>query len=172
MGVRGFYKHESPLLKVTGFLLHFFGLAVFEPTSYARFKKNDGSNIITNRKCKLYYGIIEMNIIFADRKLEKYAYDYKLAQRKLGNKQAELFHKRLNDLYDADSFEVLLHLPGNHHALSENRSGEWACSLEQPTRLVYAPILEGVNNGSIKLKELKDLRILEITNYHEKKNNR
>lgn len=113
-----------------------------------------------------------MNIIFADRKLEKYANDYKLAQRKLGSKQAELYHKRLNDLYDAESFEVLPHLPGNHHSLSENRSGEWACSLEQPTRLVYAPILEGVNKGSIALKELKELTVLEITDYHEKKNKR
>lgn len=113
-----------------------------------------------------------MNIIFANRKLEKYANDYKLAQRKLGNLQAELLHKRLNDLYDAESFEVLPHLPGNHHPLSENRAGEWACSLEQPTRLVYAPILEGVNKGSIELKELKELTVLEITDYHEKKNKR
>lgn len=159
-------------MRVVPWLKSFFSNGIRTHELRALFEKNEESNIITNRKCKLYYGIIEMNIIFADRKFEKYAYDYKLAQHKLGNKQAELFHKRLNDLYDADSFEVLLHLPGNHHALSENRSGEWACSLEQPTRLVYAPILEGVNNGSIKLKELKDLRILEITNYHEKKNNR
>lgn len=111
-----------------------------------------------------------MNIIFADRKLEKYANDYTLAQRKLGSLQADLLHKRLNDLYDAESFEVLPHLPGHHHPLSENRTGEWACSLEQPTRLVYAPITEGVNKGSIELKELKELTVLEITDYHEKKN--
>lgn len=113
-----------------------------------------------------------MNIIFADRKLEKYANDYKLAQRKLGALQAELYQKRLNDLYDAESFEALPDLPGHHHPLSENRSGEWACSLEQPTRLVYAPISEGENKGSIELKELKELTVLEITDYHEKKNKR
>jgi len=111
-----------------------------------------------------------MNIIFADRKLEKYASDYALAQRKLGNLQAKLLHMRLNDLYDAESFEVLPYLPGHHHPLSENRAGEWACSLEQPTRLVYAPITEGVNKGSIELRELKELTVLEITDYHEKKN--
>jgi proteic killer suppression protein len=113
-----------------------------------------------------------MNIIFADRKLEKYANDYKLAQRKLGKLQAELYHKRLNDLYDAENFDILPHLPGNHHSLSENRSGEWACSLEQPSRLIYAPILEGVHKGSVELKELKELTVLEITDYHEKKNRR
>ena len=113
-----------------------------------------------------------MNIIFADRKLEKYANDYKLALRKLGYLQADLLHKRLNDLYDAESFEVLLYLPGHHHPLSENRTGQWACSLEQPTRLIYAPVLEGVNKGSIELRELKQLTVLEITDYHEKKNKR
>jgi len=113
-----------------------------------------------------------MNIIFADRKLEKYANDFKLSQRKLGNLQAELLQKRLNDLYDAESFDVLIHLPGNHHPLSENRAGEWACSLEQPTRLIYAPILEGENNYSVVLKELTELTVLEITDYHEKKNKR
>lgn len=111
-----------------------------------------------------------MNIIFADRKLEKYAHDYKLAQRKLGCLQAKLFQQRLNDLYDAESFEVLPHLPGHHHPLTENRAGQWSCSLEQPTRLVYAPILEGENNGSIELKELKELSVIEITDYHDKKN--
>jgi toxin HigB-1 len=84
-----------------------------------------------------------MNITFADRNLEKYANDYGLAKRKLGNLQAELFHKRLNDLFDAESFDVLPNLPGHHHPLSVNRSGEWACSLNQPTRLIYAPIIEG-----------------------------
>lgn len=113
-----------------------------------------------------------MIIIFADRKLEKYANDYKLAQRKLGNIQAELYHKRLNDFYDAENFEVLFNLPGHHHPLTENRSGEWACSLEQPTRLIYAPILEGENKGSLELKELRELTVLEITDYHEKKNKR
>jgi hypothetical protein len=38
--------------------------------------------------------------------------------------------------------------------------------------LVYAPILEGLNKGSIELKELKELTVLEITDYHEKKNKR
>ena len=56
-----------------------------------------------------------MDIIFADRKLEKYANDYKLAQRKLGDLQAKLLHQRLNDLHDAESFDVLPHLPRHHH---------------------------------------------------------
>lgn len=116
-----------------------------------------------------------MNIIFADRKLEKYANDFSLAQRKLGSNQAELYHKRLNDLRDADSFAILPHLPGHHHPLSENRAGQWACSLEQPLRLVYEPIIPTEftdTKEQIELSKLKDLTVLEITNYHEKKNKR
>lgn len=82
-----------------------------------------------------------MNIIFADKKLKSYANDFNLAQRKLGSIQARIFHRRLNDLHDACSFAELAHLPGHHHPLTENRAGEWACSLEQPLRLIYKPNL-------------------------------
>ncbi len=116
-----------------------------------------------------------MDIIFADRKLEKYANDFSLAQRKLGNNQAKLLHKRLNDLYDAKNFSVLFDLPGHHHPLTENRSGQWACSLEQPSRLVYKPIIPdelAQTEEQINLAQLVELTVIEITDYHDKKNKR
>ena len=116
-----------------------------------------------------------MNIIFADKKLEKYANDYSLALRKLGSVLAKLYHQRLNDLFDAGSFAVLQDLPGHHHPLIENRTGKWACSLEQPSRLVYEPIIPSdlANmKEQIQLSALKDLTVLEIIDYHEKKNKR
>ena len=45
-----------------------------------------------------------MVIIFANRKLERYANDLSYAQHKLGNNQAIILHKRLSDLYDAENF--------------------------------------------------------------------
>ena len=116
-----------------------------------------------------------MNIIFADRKLEKYANDYRLAQRKLGINQAKLLHIRLNDLYDAENFLGLFDLPGHHHPLTENRSGQWACSLEQPSRLIYKPIIPGElaqTEEQINLAQLVEVSIIEITDYHDKKNKR
>jgi proteic killer suppression protein len=113
-----------------------------------------------------------MVIIFADRKLEKYANDYSLAQRKLGNNQAKLLHKRLNDLYDAENFSVLFDLPGHHHPLTENRSGQWACNLEQPSRLIYKPIIPdelAQTEEQIDLVQLVELSVIEITDYHNKK---
>ena len=116
-----------------------------------------------------------MNIIFADRKLEKYSNDFSLAQRKLGNNQAILLHKRLNDLHDAENFSVLFDLPGHHHPLTENRSGQWACSLEQPYRLIYKPIIPAElaqMDEQINLTLLVEVSVIEITDYHEKKNKR
>lgn len=116
-----------------------------------------------------------MDIIFADRKLEKYANDYSLAQRKLGNNQAKLLHKRLNDLHDAENFSVLIDLPGHHHPLTENRAGQWACSLEQPYRLIYKPVIPlelALSEEQIKLTQLVEVSIIEISDYHEKKNKR
>jgi len=114
-----------------------------------------------------------MIITFADRKLEKYANDFSLAQRKLGSNQAKLLHKRLNDLYDAENFSVLYFLPGHHHQLTENRSGQWACSLEQPSRLIYEPIIPdelAQTEEEIDLDQLVGLTVIEITDYHDKKN--
>jgi len=116
-----------------------------------------------------------MNIIFADRKLEKYANDFSLAQRKLGNNQAKILHKRLNDLYDADNFSVLFNLPGHHHPLTENRLGQWACSLEQPSRLIYKPVMPDelpLTKVQVDFVQLVSLSIIEITDYHDSKNKR
>jgi toxin HigB-1 len=107
-----------------------------------------------------------MDIIFADKKLEKYANDYKLAQRKLGDKRARLYHQRLDDMSDSESFDVLIKLPGNYHQLRSDRSGEWGCDLDQPYRLVFS----GVSDTSGIVSDLSDIsivKIIEITNYHK-----
>ncbi len=80
-----------------------------------------------------------MNIIFADRKLEKYANDYKLSIRKLGAVRAELYQRRLQDMLDVESFADLKFLPGNFHQLTGDRVGQWACNLDQPYRLIFQP---------------------------------
>lgn len=114
-----------------------------------------------------------MIITFADRKLEKYLNDYRYAQRKLGNNQAKLLHKRLNDLQDAENCSILFDLPGHHHPLTETRSGQWACSLEQPSRLIYKPIIPielTQTDDQIILSQIVEISIIEIVDYHDKKN--
>lgn len=110
-----------------------------------------------------------MNITFADRKLEKLGNDYSLALRKMGALRAKLFHQRLGDMYDAVSFADLQFLPGNYHSLTGNREGQWACSLDQPYRLIFEPTVFPIPtdaHGVPLLSEMKIVEIIEIIDYH------
>jgi toxin HigB-1 len=110
-----------------------------------------------------------MNIIFATKNLEKWANNFALAQKKLGNARAVKYHQRLDDMRDADSFNDLQFLPGNFHNLSGNRNGQWACSLDHPYRLIFEPAIQPVpinEHGTPILIEMKNVKINEIVDYH------
>lgn len=63
-----------------------------------------------------------MDILFANRKLEKYGNNFSLAQRKPGNDRETKYHQRLGDMRDINSFAELEALPGNVHPLTANRN--------------------------------------------------
>ncbi|HLN20907.1 MAG TPA: type II toxin-antitoxin system RelE/ParE family toxin [Bacteroidales bacterium] len=110
-----------------------------------------------------------MIITFADNNLRKYANDNRLAVRKLGPKRAELFHRRLEDIYDTENFAGLEHLPGRYHQLKENKKGQWACDLDHPYRLIFEPAVKPVpidKDGKIILNEIKAAEIIKIEDYH------
>ncbi|MDV7398653.1 hypothetical protein RZS08_45025, partial [Arthrospira platensis SPKY1] len=99
-----------------------------------------------------------MDITFADRNLRKFANNYSLAQRKMGDKRAKLYHQRLDDMKDSLSFDDLDKLPGNFHNLSANRNGQWACDLDHPYRLIFEPGISPVptnEHGTILLNEIE-----------------
>ncbi len=107
-----------------------------------------------------------MNITFADNKLKKYANNYKMAVKKLGKKQADLFNRRLGDLKQTNNYEELQFLPGNYHNLKGVRKGQWACYLDHPYRLIFQPVTLPDTNGTYILIELIDAEIIEIVDYH------
>ena len=110
-----------------------------------------------------------MNITFANNKLKKWANNFTLAQRKLGNDRAVKYHQRLGDMRDADSFADLEFLPGNFHSLTGNRNGQWSCSLDHPYRLIFEPAVKPVTyneHGTLVLTEMKIVEIIEIVDYH------
>lgn len=110
-----------------------------------------------------------MDIIFANKKLEKYANSFSDAQKKLGNDRATKYHQRLGDIRDAESFNDLQFLPGKFHNLSGDRKGQWACSLDHPYRLIFEPAVKPVptnEHGTPILKEMKIVDIIEIVDYH------
>lgn len=110
-----------------------------------------------------------MDITFADKKLEKWANNFVLAKKKLGNDRAAKYHQRLGDIRDVESFNDLQFLPGNFHNLSSNRNGQWSCSLDHPYRLIFEPAVKPVptnEHGTPILTEMKIVEIIEIVDYH------
>ena len=112
-----------------------------------------------------------MDIFFQSKKLEKIASDPRKCLKELGQTRAELFQKRLRDLYRAETLEDVRYLPGRYHELSENRNGQWACDLDQPYRLIFEPHEDPIptdENGKYVWIEIKGVEIVEIVNYHGK----
>lgn len=110
-----------------------------------------------------------MNITFANKKLEKWANNIALAQKKLGNERAVKYHQRLGDIHDVESFNDLRYLPGNFHNLSGDRNGQWSCSLDHPYRLIFEPAEQPVptnEHGTPILTEMRIVEIIEIADYH------
>ncbi len=110
-----------------------------------------------------------MDIYFKDRKLKRYANNDRQAVRKLGQRRAELYKRRLDDMFDAYSLEDVRYLPGNYHELKGDRKGQWACDLDQPYRLIFEPHQSPIPTneyGQYVWLEIKGVEIIEIADYH------
>jgi proteic killer suppression protein len=98
------------------------------------------------------------------------AYDNNVV-RKRCQKATGRLKQRLDELRAADTLEVLATLPGHYHRLSANRSGEWACHLEEPYRLVFRPLRglsrhTGVSDPAATAHVT--ICIIEVIDYHER----
>lgn len=110
-----------------------------------------------------------MKIIFNTSKLRKYANDDRLAEKKLGKREADLYKQRLDDLTAAQTLEDVRHLPGNYHELVGNRKGQWACNLVHPYRLIFEPLESPIPinaDGQYLWIEIKGVEIIEMEDYH------
>ena len=79
--------------------------------------------------------------------------------------------RRLDDIKAAETMADLENLPGHYHALKADRSGLWACHLEEPKRLVFRPIPESgalSADGRLDTKRVRAVCIMEVVNYHER----
>lgn len=112
-----------------------------------------------------------MKVTTQDKKMYQYISDYSKAVRTLGKKRADLLQKRLTQMCSVDTLEELRHAPGHFHELVEDRKGQWACDLDQPYRLIFQPRENPIptdSNGKYIWIEIKEVELLEITNYHGK----
>jgi len=105
-----------------------------------------------------------LEVSFKDKELEKCARDFKFAIKQMGRIRSKIYLQRIQFLLISPNFQSLRLGPGHFHELTGNRSGEWACDLDQPYRLVFRA---GENADGKKWIEIASAEILEIVDYHK-----
>lgn len=113
-----------------------------------------------------------MDIIFTSKKFERLANNDRNLVKEFGKFRADKIKKRLTQLRFAATLEDVRNLPGNFHELIGNRKGQWACDLDQPFRLVFAPQempIPSNEHGQYVWLEITGVEIIEVVNYHKEK---
>ena len=98
-----------------------------------------------------------MIIEYKNNKLEGVCTNASKAEKKYGIDMAIKISQRIDEISAVDSIETMLnHKIGRCHMLKGSRKGEYAVDLVQPFRFVFEE----------KNKEIKVVRIIDITDYH------
>lgn len=100
-----------------------------------------------------------MKISFRDKKLEALVHSPRKAVKTLGTLRTKILYRRLKQLSRTKTLSELHLLPGDFHVLTGNRKGQWACSLDQPYRLIFEPYEDGYI-------EVCAVEIIKIVDYH------
>ncbi len=111
-----------------------------------------------------------MTVTFKDRKLAKIAHSKAKLIAKYGKARGTKLKLRLDDLLTATTLEDVRHLPGNYHELTQNRKGQWACSLDGAYRLIFTPREDPIptdEDGKYIWVEILGVEVIEIINYHK-----
>lgn len=112
-----------------------------------------------------------MEIVFADRKLEKICNDQKALQREYGKDNAKRIRRRLDDLDAAENLAVMKTLfPGRLHPLTGDRSGQFSLDLKHPLRLIFEPADEPPAikaDGGVDWERVHRVRIIGIVDTHK-----
>ena len=111
-----------------------------------------------------------MEISFGSRKIQKTFNSEKELIRVYGSNMAKRIRIRMAILEAAGNLEdVPTSPPSRRHELGQNRKGQFAVDLEHPYRLVFQPDhnpLPRKANGGLDLREITNIVILEVEDYH------
>lgn len=111
-----------------------------------------------------------MDILFANRKLQRQCSVESECIRKWGNRCGRLVMKRLSELAAMDNLSVARALPQiGCHELKADKRGRFAGTLEQPYRLIFEPADEPPSlkkDGGCDWGGVKRIRVLEVVDYH------
>ena len=109
-----------------------------------------------------------MKIFFSSDKFKSLCEDPKKLKKELGEIQAKLVLRRLDDLRAAESLAE--HLPGRVHPLVGDRAGLFSIDLNGQYRLLFRPCndpLVLLGDGGIDRKNVTEIMIVEIADTHE-----
>jgi plasmid maintenance system killer protein len=100
-----------------------------------------------------------LDILFADKKLEKTCNDHRLLQKVYGEKRAKKLHQRLDELRAADVLADISHLPPQRmHQLVGDRARQFSVDLDNQYRLIFY-----VANNPLPIKDDGGLDLLKVT---------
>lgn len=111
-----------------------------------------------------------IDIAWSDRKLEKQCASDKAGLRHFGKDHWSMLRRRLDALTAAPTLEDMDGVPGNCHALSADRAGQFAVNLWGPYRLIFAPDHDPVptlDDGGIDRSLVTSVSIVEVADYHD-----
>lgn len=110
-----------------------------------------------------------IDISWSDRKLEKCCAGDRSGQRYFGAANWKLLKRRLASLAAAATLTDMDGVPGNCHALSADRDGQFAVYLWAQYRLVFEPNHEPIprlDDGGIDRSSVTSVVITEVVDYH------
>jgi len=112
-----------------------------------------------------------LDILFADKKLEKTCNDHRQLQKVYGEKRARKLHQRLDELRAADVLADISHLPPPRmHQLVGNRERQFSVDLDHPYRLIFSVADNPVplrDDGGIDLSKVTAILIQGVEDTHE-----
>lgn len=112
---------------------------------------------------------MEIEIFWADRKLEKACAQDKAGRRRFGADGWTILKRRLATLAAAPTLKDMEGTPGRFHQLGADRPGEFSLDLLGPHRLVIEPAHNPMpidSSGGIDRARVTQVRIKEVTDYH------
>lgn len=111
-----------------------------------------------------------MEVLFADRKLEKICNNCKELTRRYGDVNGKIIGRRIDELKAADSLEVIRKLPqARCHELTGDRQGQLAVDAKHPQRLVFRPTDDPaprLADGGLDWTSVTKVTIIEVVDYH------
>ena len=107
--------------------------------------------------------------MFRTEKLTQVMNDDGRLSRTYGAVLARSIRKRLDDLRDAETLEVMKTLPGRCEELTGNRKGELSLRVSANDRLIFKPN-QDTNpikpDGGLDWKQVTAIEVIEVIDYH------